>query len=264
MDKVVIYDTTLRDGKQCEGINLSVVDMIGIARKLDDFGMDYLECGWPGALPKDKMFFQEIKNTKMKHAKLVAFGSTRHAKNTAADDPNLKELLMAETPTITIFGKSWDLHVKVVFKISLEANLEMIFDSVEYLKKQGREVFFDAEHFFDGYIENPKYAIDVLKAAQKGGADCLVLCDTNGGTLPEKLAQIIEDVKIAVPDISLGFHGHNDSDLAVANTLQAVQVGRETDSGHDQRIWRTLWQCEFKLDHPEPDFKDEPQNGVHR
>jgi 2-isopropylmalate synthase len=224
MSKVVIYDTTLRDGKQAEGINFSMIDMISIAKKLDEFGIDYIECGWPGALPKDKAFFQEIQKVELKHTKIAAFGSTRHAKNKVIEDNNIKELIAAKTPTVTIFGKSWDLHVRDVFNISLEENLEMILDSVSYLKDSGRELFFDAEHFFDGYKENPEYAIKVLEAAVKGGADNLVLCDTNGGTLPHQIEDIITQVKKVI-SIPLGIHAHNDGDLAVANSLRAILSG---------------------------------------
>ncbi|OHD54395.1 MAG: citramalate synthase [Spirochaetes bacterium GWF1_51_8] len=224
MSKVTIYDTTLRDGKQAEGINFSMIDMISIAKKLDEFGIDYIECGWPGALPKDKAFFQEIKKVELKNTKIAAFGSTRHAKNKVIEDNNIKELLLADTPTVTIFGKAWDLHVTDVFNISLDANIEMIYDSVAYLKDSGREVFFDAEHFFDGFKENPDYAMKVLKAASDAGASCLVLCDTNGGSLPSEIQSIIKKLSADVK-VPLGIHAHNDGDLAIANSIEAIQAG---------------------------------------
>lgn len=224
MEKVLIYDTTLRDGKQAEGINFSTTDMIAIAKKLDQFGVDYIECGWPGALPKDKAFFEEIQKVELTKTKVAAFGSTRHAKNPVKDDHNIKELILANTPVITIFGKSWDLHVTDVFRISLDNNIEMIYDSVAYLKDHKKEVIFDAEHFFDGYIHNPDYAIKVLLAAEKAGADSLVLCDTNGGMVPSQLAEIVRTVKKAVKT-PLGIHVHNDSDCAVANSIEAVKNG---------------------------------------
>ncbi len=224
MKQVLIYDTTLRDGKQAEGVNFSLTDMISIARKLDEFGIDYLECGWPGALPKDKEFFKEIKKYELKHSKIVAFGSTRHAKNKVSEDDNIRELIAAQTPVITIFGKSWDLHVNEVFKIGLDANLEMIYDSVAYIKDQGRELIYDAEHFFDGFKENPDYAIQTLQAAQKGGADAIALCDTNGGLLPFEIADIYKKVKAAIK-IPLGIHAHNDGDLGVVNSLEVIRLG---------------------------------------
>ncbi len=224
MKQVLLYDTTLRDGKQAEGVNFSLNDMIAIARKLDEFGIDYLECGWPGALPKDKEFFKEIRKYRLKHSKIVAFGSTRHASHKVSEDKNIEELIEAETPVITIFGKSWDLHVNEVFRIGLAANLEMIYDSVAYIKDKGRELIYDAEHFFDGFKENPDYALQTLQAAEKGGADSIALCDTNGGLLPHEISAIYKAVKQAVK-IPIGIHAHNDGEMGVANSLELIRLG---------------------------------------
>ncbi|MFB3895293.1 MAG: citramalate synthase [bacterium] len=224
MQSIKIYDTTLRDGQQAEGITYSLVDKLRIAQKLDEFGVHYIEGGWPGSNPKDAGFFTRIKNIPLKTAKIAAFGSTRHAKNTAATDPNIVALLKAETPVVTIFGKSWDLHVRDALRVTPKENLDMIYDSVSYLKKQGREVIYDAEHFFDGYKSNPQYAIKTLQAASEAGAEVLALCDTNGGTMPGELAEIIRKTKQAI-STPLGIHVHNDSGLAVANSLVAVEEG---------------------------------------
>ena len=221
---IFIYDTTLRDGKQAEGISFSTVDMIAIAKKLDSFGVDYIEGGWPGANPKDRIFFEDIKKVELKRAKLAAFGRTRHAKNKVGDDPVIKELLDSETPVVTIFGKSSAMHVRNVFRIELKDNLEMIYDTTAYFKDKLKEVIFDAEHFFDGYYEDPDYAIKSLIAAQRGGADLLVLCDTNGGMIPFQIGDIIPKVRNEV-NTALGIHCHNDSDCAVANSIEAVKNG---------------------------------------
>jgi 2-isopropylmalate synthase len=222
--KIIIYDTTLRDGSQTEGVSYTVNDKIKITEKLDELGIHYIEGGWPGSNPKDKEFFETMKGRKLKNSKLAAFGSTRRANIKPQDDTNLKDLVASDTPTVTIFGKSWDLHVRDVIKTTLEENLSMIEDSVAFLKNSKREVFYDAEHFFDGYKENPDYALKTILAAQKAKADCVILCDTNGGTLPEEITEIIKQVqkKITVP---LGIHTHNDQDLAVANSLAAINAG---------------------------------------
>lgn len=178
--KILIYDTTLRDGTQAEGISVSVEDKLRITEKLDSFGVDYIEAGWPGSNPKDMSYFNEVKKLKLKHAKVVAFGSTKRASLKVEEDPQIQDLIKVETPAVTIFGKSWDLHVTDALKTTLEKNLEMIYSSIEYLKKYVDEVIFDAEHFFDGYKANPEYAVEVLRVAQQAGADFLVLCDTNG------------------------------------------------------------------------------------
>ena len=223
-NNVVIYDTTLRDGSQTEGISFSVKDKVKIAQKLDDLGVHYIEGGWPGSNPKDKEFFKIMKKTKLKNAVLAAFGSTRRANVKPQEDANLKELIASETKTVTIFGKSWDLHVTDVIKTTLEENVKMIFDSVDFLKKKKKEVFYDAEHFFDGYKRNPEYALKTILAAQEAKADCIVLCDTNGGTLPTEIHDIVSRVKAKLKT-PLGIHTHNDLDLAVANSLAAVGAG---------------------------------------
>lgn len=224
MTKVKIYDTTLRDGAQAEGISFSLDDKVRIAQRLDELGIHYIEGGWPGSNPKDIKFFQRMKRMKLKNAKLTAFGSTRRAKYPAGKDPNIRALLKSGTKVVCIFGKSWDLHVRIALGVSLEKNLELIEDSVSYLKKKKKEVIYDAEHFFDGYKHDPSYALKTLEVAQRAGADWIILCDTNGGTLPFELSKIMREVrkKIKVP---LGIHAHNDSGLAVANTLAAVQEG---------------------------------------
>src|SRR3989338_6042561 len=222
--RIIIYDTTLRDGSQTDGVSFTVNDKIKITEKLDNLGVHYIEGGWPGSNPKDKEFFKLMKNRKLKNATLAAFGSTRRAKIKASDDTNLKDLISSQAPTLTIFGKSWDLHVTDVIKTTLDENLAMIKDSVAFLKSKKREVFYDAEHFFDGYKRNPHYALKTILAAQEGGADCLVLCDTNGGTLPEEVRRIINEIRDQV-SVPLGIHVHNDLDLAVANSLTAIEMG---------------------------------------
>lgn len=224
MRKVLIYDTTLRDGTQCEGISLSVHDKILIAQRLDKFGVHYIEGGWPGSNPKDMAFFKDIKKAGIKRAKIAAFGSTRRPHTKVSDDPQVKALLEADTKVVTIFGKSWDLHVTEVFKVSLKENLQMISDTVHYLKSKKKEVIYDAEHFFDGFRANPEYAIKTLQAAAKAGADNLSLCDTNGGQLPHEIRRAMLRVKRSVKT-PLGIHVHNDGELAVANSLQAVGEG---------------------------------------
>ncbi len=238
MNKVELYDTTLRDGAQSEGISFSVVDKLKICEKLDSLGIDYIEGGWPGANPKDMDFFKKAKSLKLNRAKLVAFGSTRRSGTKASKDRVLNNLLEAGTDIITIFGKSWDLHVKEVFKCDLDENLSMIEDSVKYLKSKARSVFFDAEHFFDGYKDNKDYAIKCLKAAAKAGADRIVLCDTNGGTITSQVFEIVEDVKTHI-STPLGIHEHNDCDMAVANSIAAIQAGcvqvQGTINGYGER-----------------------------
>ncbi|MCL5102933.1 MAG: citramalate synthase [Armatimonadetes bacterium] len=224
MPKIAIYDTTLRDGAQGEGVSFSAEEKLKVARRLDEFGVAYIEGGWPGSNPKDTEFFKRAKKIKFKNARLAAFCSTRRAKFTAATDPLIANVIEAETPVATIFGKSWDLHVTDVFRIPLDQNLEMIHDTVQFLVSHGREVIFDAEHFFDGYKNNRDYALQTLDAAERGGASCLVLCDTNGGTLPSEMAEIM-DVVTGRCKTAIGIHAHNDSGLAVANTIVAVQHG---------------------------------------
>lgn len=221
---VQLYDTTLRDGSQAEDVNFSVEDKIRVALKLDQFGVHYIEGGWPGSNPRDVEFFKEMRRVKLKKAKLAAFGSTRRAKLRVADDPSIKSLVSSGAPVATIFGKSWDLHVLKALKTTLAENLDMIEDSVAFLKKHLDEVVYDAEHFFDGYKANPDYALETILAAEAAGADCLVLCDTNGGTLPHEIEEIIARVRniIATP---FGIHAHNDAEVAVANSLAAIRMG---------------------------------------
>lgn len=224
MAQIILYDTTLRDGSQTEGVSFSVNDKLHIAEKLDELGIHYIEGGWPGSNPKDKEFFKQIQKKKLKNAVITAFGSTRRANIATAQDQNLKELLKADAKIITIFGKTWDLHVTEVLKTTLEENILMIADSINFLRKKGREVFYDAEHFFDAYAQNPNYALKTILAAQSAGAQYIILCDTNGGSLPEQIQNVITEVKrhITVP---LGIHCHNDLGLAVANSILAVDAG---------------------------------------
>jgi 2-isopropylmalate synthase len=224
MSKIMLYDTTLRDGTQAEDISFLVGDKVKIAQHLDELGVDYIEGGWPGSNPKDIAFFQDIKKVKLKHAKITAFGSTRRAKITPELDNNLQTLIQAEPDAVTIFGKSWDFHVHEALRITLEENLELINDSLVYLKQHIPEVIYDAEHFFDGYKANPEYALKTLKAAEDAGVDCIVLCDTNGGTLPSEYPAIFAAVQDVV-STPLGIHAHNDADCAVANSLMAVALG---------------------------------------
>jgi 2-isopropylmalate synthase len=222
--KIFTFDTTLRDGTQGESISFSVEDKLLIAAKLDELGIDYIEGGWPGSNPKDREFFDRAKSLKLTHARLTAFGATRLAKNSVDKDPNVLELIAAETPVVSIFGKTWDFHVRRALGITEEENLRLISDTVAHLKAHGREVVYDAEHFFDGYNANPAYALQTLEAAKKAGADVLCLCDTNGGTLPMRLSEVVSEVRSRFDGV-LGIHCHNDSELAVANTLVAVEAG---------------------------------------
>jgi 2-isopropylmalate synthase len=228
--RVKLYDTTLRDGAQGEGVSFSVEDKLAIARKLDELGLDYIEGGWPGSNVKDAEFFDRARSLRLAHARLAAFGSTCHPRHHPEADPNLQALIKAETPVVTIFGKSWDLHVRKALGITLEKNLELISASVAYLKSKGREVIYDAEHFFDGFRSNPQYALETLRSAELSGADWIVLCDTNGGTLTSSLIEIIAEVKRAV-STQFGIHTHNDSDLAVANAVAAVEHGAQQVQG---------------------------------
>ncbi|MCW1925254.1 citramalate synthase [Luteolibacter arcticus] len=239
-DKPVrLYDTTLRDGTQGEGFQLSLLDKLRIAERLDAFGIDYIEGGWPGSNPKDVEFFQEAKKLKLSHAKLAAFGSTRRADTPVEQDPQVKLLLDAETPVVTIFGKSWEMQVTEVLRTTPEENRAMIRDTVAYLKQHGREVVYDAEHFFDGYKDSPGHALGSLQAAAEGGADCLVLCDTNGGTLPEEVMEICAIVRARIPQVPVGIHTHNDCELGVANAVAAVRGGavqvQGTINGYGER-----------------------------
>nr|MBF0221967.1 citramalate synthase [Desulfobulbaceae bacterium] len=224
-----IYDTTLRDGTQAENFNLSVDDKIRISLKLDELGIDFIEGGWPGANPTSVQFFNEMHNYSLKHAKLSSFGSTRLFSNKTDQDPNLNALIAAKTPCITIFGKTWDIHVEVALRITNDDNLLIIDESLRYLRPQVEYLFYDAEHFFDGFKANQEYALATVEKAHLAGSDCLVLCDTNGGTLPSEIAEIIDQVKsyFAAKNMNpeLGIHSHNDSDTATANSLIAVHHG---------------------------------------
>jgi 2-isopropylmalate synthase len=222
---VLLYDTTLRDGTQGEQINFSAEEKLRIAQRLDDFGIHYIEGGWPGSNPKDVHFFKLAAGTTFRNARLTAFGSTKRPDRKVENCPNLTALLEAETPAVTIFGKTWELHLIDILRISLDENLLIIHDSIEYLKKKGREVIFDAEHFFDGYKQNPEYACKVLEVALAAGADTVVLCDTNGGAMPHEVSAIIGKVGARLPSLNFGIHAHNDCGLAVANTLTAVLSG---------------------------------------
>lgn len=225
MKQIEIFDTTLRDGAQCEGISFSVSDKLKIVKTLDDFGATYIEAGNPFSNPKDASFFDSVKSLALKNAKLVAFGSTRRKNSKACDDENVLSLLDANTPTVAIFGKVWDLHVKQILKVSLEENLNLIGDTIAFLKSKDREVIFDAEHFFDGYKHNPKYAHKVLDTAVKSKADVIVLCDTNGGTSPMDIYNITKEVCKLFPTVKIGIHCHNDIGCAVANSHLAVDAG---------------------------------------
>ncbi len=238
MKKIQIYDTTLRDGSQGEDISFSLEDKLHILKKLDDLGVDYVEGGWPGSNSKDIAFFHRAQELKLKHARLTAFGSTRHPRHAVAHDKNLQALLEANTPVVTIFGKSWDLHVKVALGISLDENLNLIRESVAFLKSKGREVIYDAEHFFDGFKADSEYALATLAAAEAAGADTIVLCDTNGGTLT---ADLVEAFRAGAKHVKrpLGIHTHNDCEMAVANSIAAVQQGavqvQGTINGYGER-----------------------------
>jgi 2-isopropylmalate synthase len=236
--EIQLYDTTLRDGAQQEGISLSAEDKIKITLKLDELGVHYVEGGWPGSNPKDVEYFQRIKSISLSSARISAFGSTRRAGIRVEDDGNIQALVAAETPAVTLVGKSSDIHVLRVLETTLEENLAMIVDSVSYMKKQGRTVFYDAEHFFDGYKANPEYALQSIKAAAEAGADCLVLCDTNGGVLTKEITDIVSLVRREVTT-PLGIHCHSDADMAVANTIAAVTAGaiqvQGTINGYGER-----------------------------
>ena len=223
--KIFTFDTTLRDGTQGEAVSFSVDDKLLIAQRLDELGIDYIEGGWPGSNPKDKDFFaRAVTELKLKHARLTAFGATRFARNAVEDDPSVRMLVEAGTPTISIFGKSWDFHVTRALGITLEENLTIIRETVAYLKAHGKEVIYDAEHFFDGYTANPEFALKTLEAAQAAGADVMCLCDTNGGSLPDRISEICAVVRKRFDGV-LGIHAHNDTDCAVANTIAAVDQG---------------------------------------
>jgi 2-isopropylmalate synthase len=225
MRSVEIYDTTLRDGTQAEDFNLSLEDKLRITIKLDELGIHYIEGGWPGSNPRDVEFFKEMQNYELKNARIAAFGSTHYPFGNAETDKNLQALVTAKTPVITLFGKSWKIHVKDALNTTLERNLELIRDSLAYLRPHTKTLFYDAEHFFDGFRDDSEYALSTLEKAIEGGAECLILCDTNGGSLTETIREAVRAVKDRFPDVPLGIHTHNDSELAVANTLVAVEMG---------------------------------------
>ncbi len=237
-NRIEIYDTTLRDGTQGEAINFSVADKCRIAEELDALGVDFIEGGWPGSNPRDVAFFNEVRSLKLSHARVTAFGATRRRRFSCETDLSIQSLLAARTPVVTIFGKSWELHVREALRISLEENLEIIADSVRYLAARVPLVIYDAEHFFDGYSSNPEYALQTLLVAAEAGAGRIVLCDTNGGSLPHDVERITSEVteKLLVP---VGIHCHNDGELAVANTLAAVRAGathvQGTINGYGER-----------------------------
>jgi 2-isopropylmalate synthase len=238
-NKVIIYDTTLRDGTQGEQTNFSAEEKLRIAQRLDEIHFHYIEGGWPGSNPKDMRFFEMAQNVKFKNSRLAAFGSTRRAHTKTESCPNLKALIKAGTPAAAIVGKSWDLHVHDILKTDLNENLAMIADSIEYLKSMGREVLFDAEHFFDGYKHNSRYTTKVVKAALAAGADYIVLCDTNGGCLPHEICTIVKKISAHIPFEKMAIHTHNDGGLAVANSIAAVQKGvvmvQGTVNGYGER-----------------------------
>lgn len=224
-DFVLTYDTTLRDGTQGEGVSFSVAAKLRLVEKLDEFGMDYIEGGWPGSNPRDQEFFEQARGLKLTHAKLAAFGSTRRAKTPVAEDAQVRLLLDAHTPVVTIFGKSWLLHVTEVLRTTPEENLAMIGDTVRHLVQNGKEVIYDAEHFFDGFKDNPEYALKTLAAAHDAGAVCLTLCDTNGGSLVGEVYKITDEIVRRFPSARVGLHCHNDAGLGVAVTLAGVEAG---------------------------------------
>jgi 2-isopropylmalate synthase len=236
--KVKIFDTTLRDGTQGEGISLSVDDKLKIAQKLDSLGVSYIEGGWPGSNNKDIEFFVRARELKLSNAKITAFGSTRRKDTAPEMDANLNRILEVGVPVATIFGKSWDFHVHKAIQTTLEENLAMIYDSVHYLKKHGLEVIYDGEHFFDGYKNNPEYALQTIRKAEEAGADWIVLCDTNGGTMPQEIAEIVTKVRESIRT-PIGIHAHNDCELGVANSLAAVMNGatqvQGTINGYGER-----------------------------
>ena len=236
--KIDFYDTTLRDGAQSEDIAFSVLDKLRITEKLDEFGMDFVEGGWPGSNPKDLKYFEEAKKLKLRHTEVVAFSSTIRSGVRPEDDEIMRAALGAETRYVTVVGKSWDLHVRDALKVGLDTNLKMIEQTIAYLKKRDRAVIFDAEHFFDGYRKNRLYAMKVLKTAAEAGADLVVLCDTNGGSMPYEISHTVEAVRKAFK-LPLGIHAHNDTESAVANSIMAVKAGcihvQGTVNGYGER-----------------------------
>ena len=253
MEQILLYDTTLRDGTQGENVSFTADEKLNIAVMLDDLGIHYIEGGWPGSNPKDKQFFDLAKRTKFKNSRLSAFGSTRKSGISPEDDPNLKALIESQTPVLTVFGKSWILHIEDIMGNTLKENLDMIKETVEYLKHEGREIIYDAEHFFDGYKSDARYALNTILAAAEGGADIITLCDTNGGALPFEIEAVAKEVMIALGEfqsrndrpepVKVGIHAHNDCGLAVANSITAVRAGavmvQGTVNGYGERCGNT-------------------------
>ena len=229
--RVSVYDTTLRDGSQGEGVNFSLHDKLLLTKRLDELGVDFVEGGYPLSNPKDAEYFQSVRDLHLTHAKVVAFGMTRRKNTSAAEDVGLRALLDAATPAVTIVGKTWDFQVTEIINATLGENLAMIADSVRHCAANGRQTFYDAEHFFDGHKANPDYAIATLRAAAGAGAECVILCDTNGGTMPERVGEVVAQVRRELPGTEVGIHCHNDCDLAVANTLAAVRAGASQVQG---------------------------------
>lgn len=236
--KIEIYDTTLRDGSQRRGISFSVEDKLKITRLLDEMGVTYIEGGWPGSNPKDSEYFKRVGELNLQCATIAAFGSTRRASVKVEEDANLKALLEADTPAVTLVGKSWTFHVTEILRTTLDENLAMISESVRYMKDQGKQVIYDAEHFFGGYFADPDYAVATVLAAQEAGADTIVICDTNGGTLPNQVREVLQAIKPQIR-VRLGIHAHNDCELAVSNSLAAVEIGctqvQGTVNGYGER-----------------------------
>ena len=230
MPRVFVYDTTLRDGSQGEGVNFSLHDKLALTKRLDELGVDFIEGGYPLSNPKDAEYFEAVKSLALKHAKVCAFGMTRKKYTEAASDAGLKALLDAETPVVTIVGKTWDFHVTDVLGATLDENLRMIGDTIEHLRAAGRTVMYDAEHFFDGYRANPEYAMKTLLTAEEAGASVVILCDTNGGTMPERVAELVTIIRAKL-DCDVGIHCHNDCELGVANTLAGVRAGASQVQG---------------------------------
>ena len=238
--QIEIYDTTLRDGTQREGISLSMEDKLKITRRLDAFGVDYIEGGYPGSNPKDAAYFERVRDIPLRHAKITAFGMTCRVGRHPEDDANVRALIASGAPVVTVVAKSWTRHVHEVIRATLEENLRIIRETISYIEANGRRALFDAEHFFDGYIADPEYALETLRAALEGGADTLVICDTNGGVLPKDIVRIVREVQRALPEVeALGIHTHNDAGVAVANSLMAVDAGcnhvQGTINGYGER-----------------------------
>ncbi len=257
--KIIIYDTTLRDGTQGEGISFSVSSKLRLTKSMDQFGVDYIEGGWPGSNPRDMEYFEAVKGIKLKHAKISSFGSTRRADFSVKKDPQLDLLLKSETEVVAIFGKSWLLHVKQILRTTPEENLRMIEESIEYIKNKNREVIYDAEHFYDGYKDNSAYALKTLEVAIQGGADYLVLCDTNGGNLTEYIYETTKDIIEQFPNIKIGVHCHNDIGLGVATSLAGINAGalmvQGTLNGYGERngnanLTSIIPNLILKMEHP--------------